>query len=239
MPLRDPFSLPLSARTSWEAIHGGWPMVIVQTLNRVLPAPYVAQPRVHLGRDFEVDIATWERTGSLSSWTDGTGGTALWAPNQPGLELDADLRDFDEYEVQIWDGENKLAAAIELISPRNKDRHTARMAFVSKCATLLREGVCVVLVDVVTIRPFNLFGELLGSIDAQPAPTSVAQAPLYAVTCRARRVGDVVKLDAWPCALAVGQPLPTLPLWLTERDAIPLDLETSYERTCHDLRIAG
>jgi hypothetical protein len=95
------------------------------------------------------------------------------------------------------------------------------------------------LVDVVTIRPFNLFGELLELIDAQPTPTSVAGAALYAVSCRARRADDTVKLDAWPFALSVGQPLPTLPLWLTEHDAIPLDLEASYELTCQDLRIAG
>jgi hypothetical protein len=31
--------------------------------------------------------------------------------------------------------------------------------------------------------------------------------------------------------------LPTLPLWLTEDFAIPLDLEASYEQTCRDLRI--
>jgi hypothetical protein len=34
------------------------------------------------------------------------------------------------------------------------------------------------------------------------------------------------------------QPLPCLPLWLTEDLAVPLDLEASYEQTCRDLRIA-
>lgn len=28
-----------------------------------------------------------------------------------------------------------------------------------------------------------------------------------------------------------------LPLWLSEGQAIPLDLEASYGQTCHDLRI--
>jgi hypothetical protein len=37
--------------------------------------------------------------------------------------------------------------------------------------------------------------------------------------------------------MAVGQPLPVLPLWLTDERAIPLDLEATYEQTCRDLRL--
>jgi hypothetical protein len=37
--------------------------------------------------------------------------------------------------------------------------------------------------------------------------------------------------------MALAHPLPTLPLWLTEDHAIPLDLEASYEQTCRYLRI--
>jgi hypothetical protein len=61
MPMRDHFHPPLSERTSWEPVHGGWPMVIVQHLNRVLPDRYVAEPRVHLGAQWEVDIAALDR----------------------------------------------------------------------------------------------------------------------------------------------------------------------------------
>ncbi len=37
--------------------------------------------------------------------------------------------------------------------------------------------------------------------------------------------------------MTIGQPLPTLPLWLAEALVIPLDLEPSYEQACHDLWI--
>ena len=33
------------------------------------------------------------------------------------------------------------------------------------------------------------------------------------------------------------QPLPKLPLWLTEELAVELDLESAYEETCRVLRI--
>jgi len=45
-------------------------------------------------------------------------------------------------------------------------------------------------------------------------------------------------LQTWPYPLVVGQPLPTLPLWLSTDHSVPLDLEASYEDTCRMLRIA-
>jgi hypothetical protein len=46
-------------------------------------------------------------------------------------------------------------------------------------------------------------------------------------------------LEAWHHPLQLGQPLATLPLWLAEDFAVPLELEASYEQTCRDLRIVG
>ncbi len=37
--------------------------------------------------------------------------------------------------------------------------------------------------------------------------------------------------------MALGQPLPTLPLWIAADFSVPLDLEASYQATCTDLRI--
>jgi hypothetical protein len=45
-------------------------------------------------------------------------------------------------------------------------------------------------------------------------------------------------LQTWPYPLVLGQPLPTLPLWLAPDLAVLLDLEASYEDTCRVLRIA-
>jgi hypothetical protein len=44
-------------------------------------------------------------------------------------------------------------------------------------------------------------------------------------------------MDNWYHRLAIGQPLPTLPVWLKENWAIALDLETNYEETCRTLRM--
>ena len=42
----------------------------------------------------------------------------------------------------------------------------------------------------------------------------------------------------WPQALAVGQPLPVLPLALNAELCLPLDLEASYAVACQRRRLA-
>jgi len=240
MPLRDHFRPPLSDRASWEELNGGWPMVIVQHLGRTLPDRYVAAPRVHLGSQAEVDVATLDRAVGRVAGSgppdNGGGPSAAWAPAAPTLAVETELADADEYEVREYDTQRgrRLVAAVELISPANKDRPESRGQFVAKCAALLRERVSVVLVDVVTVRDFNLYAELLQLIgERDPAMRDA----IYAVACRWCPRGASRWLEAWSRPLAVGEALPTLPLWLSDELAIPLDLEASYEQTCHDLRI--
>src|SRR5262249_52306923 len=145
-----------------------------------------------------------------------------------------------EYEVRIFDlnRERRLVAAIELVSPANKDRPQSREAFVAKCASLLRKGVAVSLVDLVTIRRFNLYAQLMQFIGHPDHTMSPTDPCTYAATSRWVTMGTRARLEAWSHALVVAKPLPTLPLWLSDERNVPLDLEESYEQACHDLWIA-
>jgi hypothetical protein len=244
MPLRDHFRPPLDDLNSWEGFHGQWPAVIVQHLRKVLPAGYVAEPRVHSGSQVEIDVAAYEKDAppSLGATSAGNGGmaTAVWAPARPTVVVETALPDYDEYEVRIYDAKRgrHLVAAIEIVSPAIKDRPEHRNIFVAKCAALLQKGVAVSLVDLVTVRHVNLYAELLAFIGHND-PTMGTEPPhLYAASCRWIRKGRRTLLELWSHVLAVGQPLPTLPLWLTEDLVVPLDLEQSYQQACSDLWIA-
>ncbi len=243
MPLRDHFRPPLDTVTSWEEFHAGWPMVIVQQLRKRLPPGYVAGPRVHAGSQMEVDVATFE-TGRVASSFDANGSdggvaTAVWAPAAPSVAVETELPDYDEYEVRVYDARRgrRLVAAVEIVSPRNQDRPESRNAFVGKCAALLRAGVAVSIVDLVTVRQFNLYADLMAFIGQRDATFGDEPPPLYAASCRWLPRGERAVLETWSHGLAVGQPLPTLPLWLRDGLAVPLDLEQSYEQACDDLSI--
>ena len=244
MPLRDHFRPPLDNITSWEGLHGGWPMMLVADLFRKLPPGYVAEPRVHLGPYFEIDVASYERDESHAFPTppgeeEGGVATALWAPPLPTLAVTTDLPDQDEYEVRVYDTQRhrRLVAAVELVSPGNKDRPETRRMFVAKCIALLQQQVSLAIVDLVTTRQFNLFGDLLELIGQADPSLAAISSPMYAAACRWRREGAEPRFEAWAHALAVAQPLPTLPLWLADNLAVGLELEASYEQTCRFLRI--
>ena len=244
MPLRDHFRSPLDDLTAWEGFHGGWPMVIVQHLNRKLPPRYLAAPRVHSGAYCEIDVAAYdaEDAAEPAPWPgDGNGGvaTAVWAPSRPTLAVETGLPAADEYEVRVFDTKRgrRLVAALEIVSPANKDRPEHRRVFVAKCAALLQRGVSVCVVDLVTVRDFNLYADLLDLLGQGDPSLGTEQATLYAVSCRWRVRDGAGLLEAWNHPLAVGRPLPTLPLWLTDDLAVPLELEQTYEQTCRDLRI--
>jgi hypothetical protein len=218
MPLRDHFRPPVSKFASWEGFHGMLPMAIVQRLAPQLPDDLIAEPRIRLGT---YGVAT-----------------ATWAPPEPTLAVDADPTEQYAYEVLIFDLERQreLVAAVEIVSPANKDRPANRRAMVAKCAAMLQNGVCISIVDLVTTRKFNLYVDLLELIGQTDPAFSPAPAT-YAVTCRGRKVDETPRFESWAYPLVVGQPLATLPVWLSEDLAVSLDLEASYEDACKALRI--
>jgi hypothetical protein len=244
MPLRDHFHPPISKRSSWEGFHGGWPMRIVEELAPRLPDGFVAEPRVHLGNYYEIDVCTFDQEEDhatpLYSGQEASGGLATAAQifPAPTLTVDAEFPEQYAYEVLIFDleRERRLVAAVEIVSPANKNRPESRQLFITKCLNLLRRDVCVSMIDIVTIRQFNLYTDLLTLLNRSD-PRFSPPPPIYAVTCRKRRFGQQTKLDAWSCPLAIGQPLPSLPVWLSETQTVSLDLEASYEETCRVLRI--
>lgn len=243
MPLRDHFRSPVKDRHTWDSLHAMWPAMIVRELFDILPAGYVAAPGVHFGKTVEIDVSTFasdEPTGIGLLKGTGDGGVATAAPPEPTLTLETDLSEQDEFEVRVYDVEQgrQLVAAIEIVSPSNKDRPENRRAFVAKVAALLQKDVCVSVVDLVTIRQFNLYAdllELIGGTDPQLGPTPPH---LYSVTIRSRkRFKKRPLLDLWYYPMTLGQPLPTLPIWLADDRSVLLPLEHCYEETCRLLHI--
>jgi hypothetical protein len=239
LPLRDHFQPPLRDDCPWDSFHSAWANALVVQLNqRLLPANYRAIPQVHLGTRVEVDVGTFH--GRSDEPVAGNGvSTAVWAPPQAKYVVAVDFTDPDIFEVQVRDkAQHRLVAAVELISPANKDRPSHRRDFAIKCASYLRNQVAIILVDVVTERHDSLHGELIRLLQLPAALVEAIAVPLYAVAYRLRIGEDCPQLELWPEGLAVGNALPTLPLWLTEEIGVPLDLEASYRTTCEVLRIS-
>ena len=134
----------------------------------------------------------------------------------------------DEQRAVHVDFHGQLMAAIELISPRNKDRPTARARYLGRYVGYLRQGVHLLLIDVLP-RPAGFsFADALAldlgiSQPSSPPPCAVSY-----------RVGEPFPegtlLASWRRPLQVGEPLAVIPLALNMTEQVPIDLEKTYQQ---------
>jgi hypothetical protein len=230
MPLLDHFHPPLSRERHWESFHAAWLGSLADDLNRRLPPRYFAEEQVHAGAGVEIDVATLETTAPNGSHNGSASviPPAAWVAPTPTLTIPAVFA--DDFEVRIFDsrGGPTLVAAIELISPRNKDRAEARLAFATKCASYLHQGISLIAIDIVTERRANLHNEIVQLMKQGEAAQLPGDAELYVVAYQPLRRDGQEQIDLWPHVLRVGDTLPTLPLGLNASLSMPVDLEATY-----------
>jgi hypothetical protein len=192
MPLLDHFRPPLSRTHPWRGFHGAWAAAMARLLNAgVLPPGYYAVPFLDRDGPVEIDVATLHENTS-SEPPSVPDGTHYWSPPDPALAVTVEWPGTDDVRVEVFadEGDPRLAAAVELVSPRNKDR--ARDAFAAKCADYLRRGCGLVVVDAVTTRRADLHADLLALLDAEPT-SAVSSGPprwRWAECCRQSRSGS-------------------------------------------------
>jgi hypothetical protein len=127
----------------------------------------------------------------------------------------------------------RLVAAVELVSPRNKDRPLARTTYLARYVGYLLEGVHLLLVDVHG-RPLNFsFADRIAEelrIPRPPCPPPLAVS--YRVGEPAAEGGRLLAI--WSRPLTTGTPLPTMKLSLNVKTAVLVDLEQTYTRAAAD-----
>jgi hypothetical protein len=216
MPLRDHFHPPLSVTHPWKAFHSAWANAITKQLNEVLPESYYAIPDVPRGDEAVGTPLQLRLAGSVDD------------PGVHGVAVHI-LQD---------EGRPRLRAAIELVSPQNKDCPRSRLPLAAKCISYLQRAVSVVLVDTVTSCHGNLHAEIVQMLEASAGLAGDSPSDLYAAAYRAVAASGQSRLEIWLKVLAVGEELPTLPLWLAVDLCLPLPLESRYAAAVHALRIA-
>ncbi|MEZ4676636.1 MAG: DUF4058 family protein [Caldilineaceae bacterium] len=138
-------------RHRWHGFHNAWATHSAAALNQTLPPAYFAAPNVHFA--IEIDTAVLREAGVVyttasdseiaENGTNGKPSIAKWQPPTPSHRVLFDPTD-DTVEVLVYSdsgGEGPtVVAAIELVSPANKDRAGQRSAFTAKCEGYLRSG---------------------------------------------------------------------------------------------------
>lgn len=122
----------------------------------------------------------------------------------------------------------KVVAVIEIVSPGNKGSQHALRSFVEKAADLLRQGINLLIVDLFPPSrrdPQGIHGAIWEQFRDDPFELP-ADKPL---TVAAYAAGE--PLTAYVEPVAVGDPLPALPIFLDQGTYVPAPLEATYQST--------
>ena len=228
MPIHD-WSL-VDAGT-FHDFHQAWTIEIRNALNRgLLPKGYFAMAEQIVSGPIP-DVITLQRAGKSDETPDSGGGIAV-ADAPPRARFvclaDADIYAGKANRIAIRHRLGRVVAVIEIISPGNKSSRHALRALVAKADEMLRQGISLLAVDLFPPSPRDPQGIHKEIWDAVTSDAFVLP-PDKPLTAVAYCAGN--PMTAYVEPLAVGDLLPSLPIFLNDQTYIPAPLEATYEAT--------
>lgn len=224
---------------TFHDFHHEWISSISRALNSgLLPSDYYAMAEQITGR-MGPDVVALLNTDS-SSVDDDHGSEEFGAPGDGGLaialpkmrftaraeaEVYADRR--SRVVIRHRSGDDGMAV-IEIVSPGNKSTPYALRSFVDKALELLRAGIHLLIIDVIPAGsrdPHGIHGAIWENIDEEDQPFLLP--PGEPLTLVAYTGG--LERQAFIEPLAIGKPLPDMPLFLRPPRHVMVPLEATYQ----------
>jgi hypothetical protein len=209
--------------------HQSWTIELSNALNGgVLPPGFFAMAEQVVSGPVP-DVVTLQRWPKPGDRDEPVGGVAVAdAPPRARFVTSAEL---DPYvhkanRIAIKHRLGQVVAVIEIVSPGNKSSLHALRALVEKAAELLRAGINLLVVDLFPPSPRDpqglhkaIWDEICEEPFALPADKPLTVAAYSASEPKTAYVEPV----------AVGDPLPALPIFLAPGIYVPAPLEATYQ----------
>ncbi len=213
----------------FHAFHQAWTTHLASALNGGgLPPGYFALPEQIAGGP-EPDVVALELAPAPGSGPP-TGQRLLTAPPKARLvartEVDRYARKANRITIRHPDGD--VVAVIEIVSPGNKDVRDAIRAFARKAVAFLKAGVHLFIVDLFPPGPRDPQG-IHKVIWDRLRDEPFLLPPDKPLTLAAYSAG--LEIVAYVEPVAVGDPLPDMPLFLTAEGYVLCPLEATYRTT--------
>jgi hypothetical protein len=129
--------------------------------------------------------------------------------------------------VIIRHGRGKVVAIIEIVSPGNKSSRNALRSFVEKAADILNQGISLLVVDLFPPTPRDPLG-IHNAISEEFGETPMEIPPDKPLTVVSYIGGDAPIAYLEP--IAIGDALPSAPIFLEDDDFVNAPLEQTYSR---------
>ena len=216
--------MPLHDDRGWDSLHLVWQNQLLDWVQPRLPEGY----RAYLGSvpALTIDIPNGRPDLGVRKWMpEVTTCSAGSVTAEPDIETVATFTLDTQRAIHI-DLHGQLIAAIELVSPRNKDRPAARDRYLGRYLGYIHRGIHLLLVDVLP-KPVDF-----SFADAIAANLALDQPPCPSPLAVSYRVGESVPegtiVAVWRRPLKIGERLPTLALALNMKQSVMVDLEHTY-----------
>lgn len=213
----------------FHALHTQWLARLTDSINDVLPKGYYALPEQKL-TVYSPDVTTYSRFGLAGPTSNG-----LAAVAEPRTERRVTLRAPEvppgrRLVVRSTPGK-RVVAVLELVSKGNKDRADSVAGLCGKVAEFIRTSANAVVIDILPPGKHDPGGphpEVCSRLDPDGPPGDAPPAG-RPFTFASYRAGSetVAFLDY----IAVGDALPSLPLFLDDGAFVELPLEDTYNVT--------
>lgn len=220
----------------FDSLHLVWQAQLLDWVQPRLPEGY----RAYLGSvpALTIDIPNGRPDLGVRNWTapaPPAGGSAPAGGVAPDTEAVATFT-LDPQRALHIDLHGQLVAAVEIVSPRNKDRPDARERYLGRYLGYVRQGVHLLLIDVLP-RPaeFSFADALAANLGFEQPPCPTPFAVSYRV---GEPVPDGTLLAVWRRPAGIGQVLPVIPLALTADLSVPIDLEHTYAEAARRVYLA-
>jgi hypothetical protein len=208
--------------------HQDWTIELRRSLNAGrLPPGFIALADQQIGGPIP-DVLTLHREPKTPDKRERDGGLAVAAAPPSARfvdELEEDTYARRANRIRIQHRHGQIVAVIEIVSPGNKSSRTALKAFARKASDLIAQGIHLLVIDLFPPSERDpqgihkaIWDELAERLFELPADK-----PLTVVAYRA-----VPTKKAYVEPVAVGDDLPSLPIFLMDDDWIPAPLEETY-----------
>jgi hypothetical protein len=214
--------------------HQAWTVEIRNALNGGgLPAGFFAMAEQVVSGPIP-DVITLQRSTTRPPNERGDGGSGgIAVASAPPKARFVASAEQDTYaaranRIVIRHRLGKVVAVIEIVSPGNKGSQHALRSFAEKAAELLRQGINLLVVDLFPPSrrdPQGIHGAIWEEFQDEPFELPTDK-PLTVVAYSA---GEPITAYVEP--VAVGDPLPSLPIFLDQRTYVPAPLEPTYQST--------
>jgi len=218
----------------FHAFHQQWLIALSNALNEgILPEDYYALPEQHAA-GFGPDVLTLqgsrgEEDNSSAPVSSGDGRGLLVAAPQPTPTAETDMEFYRRRQTPLvvrHVSGDRVVAMLEIVSPGNKSTRNALRSFVEKAAELLDQRIHLLIIDLLPPGrhdPHGIHAAIWDDIAGQEYVPPEGKPLTLAAYATALTVRAYVR------CVALGDPLPDMPVFLEPNGCVQVPLEATYQ----------